>query len=188
MRLACLRILLGLLALELCYGQSEEVHTKVWQRVEKSISGVFSFRRLELRRQRLDMCLWHPVTCTARSWLQYLQVFPGSQPEAVADALPEVRSKETFASAETESRAGVHVFTVPHETSRSGGEGCFGCAVWYACNSSQFSTCSYIFTIFFSATPLLQEGEVDAAISAKWTLTLSVFSALFPSMHLGNFG
>ena len=26
---------------------------------------------------------------------------------------------------------------------------------------------SDIFTIFFSATPLLQEGEVDAAISAK---------------------
>eukprot|EP00434_Breviolum_minutum_P028360 symbB.v1.2.025091.t1/scaffold2313.1/size127079/12 len=51
------------------------------------------------------------------------EVFPGSQPEAVADALPEVRSKETFASAETESRTGVHVFTVPHETSRSGGEG-----------------------------------------------------------------
>lgn len=119
------------------------------QRVEKSISGVFSFRRLELRRQRLDMCLWHPVTCTARSWLQWLQVFPAPQPEAVADALPEVRSKETFASAETESRAGVHLLTVPHETSRSGGEGCFGCAVWYACNSSQFSTCPYISPFFF---------------------------------------
>ena len=74
-------------------------------------------------------------------------------------------TKPASAAETVSSRTGAHVFTVPHETSRSGGEGCFlGCAVGYACNSSHMLS---HFHIFFLAMPLLQEGEVDAAISAK---------------------